>query len=450
MAAEQGGWSFSPDPRVEDMISRVFRECPPLSNPGLDRFHAYLSALGNPHLSLPPVFHVAGTNGKGSTSAFLRAGLEAAGLSVHAFLSPHLVRFEERISLNGRLIDGDALARFISLCLEAAQGREVSFFEFFNGLAFLAFSRIPADAVVLETGLGGLHDSTNVVPLSTAVLTRISFDHTQILGNTLPLIAAQKAGILKRGGTAISAPQPGEGVNAVFEREAARLGVPLFSAPRDWHVEAAAEGFVYHGTKEKLALPEPSLLGAHQYENAGAAISALLHSPFANLMTPAVLSAAVTRARWPGRLQRLISGPLLQYLPEGWEIWIDGAHNDSGAEVLARHAKTSWSDRPLDIVAAMKDKKDPAVFFKTLSPVVDKAVALSGPFGKDVDTAAPMMPVEDVRMSMRSHGLPGAQAAKSPREAIALLTNDSKSSGPRRILFTGSLYLAGFLLRDHA
>lgn len=445
-------WTFSPDPAVEAAVADVAAKYPPLMPAGLQRFEGYLKALGDPHLHLPPVFHAAGTNGKGSTLAFLQAALEAGGKSVHKFTSPHLVRFEERIVLNGKNIGGGLLLGLIAECNRAAAGYEVSFFEFFTALAFLAFSRTPADAVLLETGLGGLLDATNVVERSIAVLTRISLDHTHILGGTLPEIAAQKAGIIKRGCPAVTAPQPGAGVMEVFEKQAAAMDTALF---RDWRVSDPAGcglplspcgkgGFVYESAAFTFHLPLPALAGAHQVVNAGTAIAALSCSPFSGLLKQDVLAAAMRTVSWAGRMQRITRGPVADLLPPGWEIWLDGAHNDSGAEVLAAQAK-EWgaaSGGPLFLVTAMKFNKGPDDFYGPLAPFVTAARVL------DADIGAPMMAAPALCDYIRKAGIADVAAAGDLESAVSALTSQGGSAG--RILIAGSLYLAGYVLRTHS
>jgi dihydrofolate synthase/folylpolyglutamate synthase len=277
-------WVYSPDPDAETAIAGVARDYPQMVPAGLQRFRDYLGALGDPHLKIPPVLHVAGTNGKGSVLAFLQAAFEAGGQSVHKFTSPHLVRFEERIVVNGKMIGGALLPELMEECRRASAGHTVSFFEFFMALAFLAFSRALADVTLLETGLGGLLDATNVVEKNIAILTRVSFDHTHVLGKTLPAIAAQKAGIIKRGCPAVLAPQPGDGVTEVFERRVAEMDAPLLRAGKAWDVKEDAGGFSYTSARHEFHLPLPALAGAHQILNAGAAIAALEAGGYEDLL----------------------------------------------------------------------------------------------------------------------------------------------------------------------
>ncbi|MDP2206260.1 MAG: Mur ligase family protein [Alphaproteobacteria bacterium] len=436
-------WNYSADPALDAMIAGIRDTYPPHVPAGLDRFRVLLAALGDPQLSLPPVFHVAGTNGKGSTVAFLQAMLEAGGKRVHRFISPHLVRFSERIVVGGHEIDGALLKSLIAEVDAAARGREISFFEFFTALAFLAFARHPADAVLLEVGLGGLLDATNVIENpACAVITRISYDHMRTLGDTLPAIAAQKAGIIKRGCPAVVAPQFDDTVLPVFDARARETGAsPLLAGGRDWHVEATAGGFRYTAEGVSVDLPSPALHGAHQILNAGAAITALRHSPFAALANAATLTEAMTRVRWAGRLEHLQSGALATLLPAGWELWVDGAHNDSGAETL-RAQIDHWAAAdglPLHLLTAFKARKSPDDFFRRLSGGFASAQVV----GFDID--APMEPSDLLAALLAAEGYDNIGVSESLPQAMRALF--FKYPAPARILVTGSLYLVGHALK---
>ena len=423
-------WMYSPDADIEAAMRALEKKYPPLYSSGIERTVAMLEKLGNPHLKLPPVFHVAGTNGKGSTLAFLQAIFEAGNLSVHKYTSPHLVRFEERILLNGRMIEHDVFLNLIDECAAAVEGMQVSFFEFFTALPFLAFSRRPADVLLLETGLGGTFDATNVLPKTTGLITRISFDHMAVLGNTLPEIAANKAGIMRRGCPCIIAPQPDAGVMKVFEDHARELGTPLFRAGREWRVRPEENGFYYEGPVFRGRLPGPALAGAHQIDNAATAIAALEQSAFSFLLTPEILSAAMKNVVWPGRMQRLTAGPAMDLLPPGWEIWIDGAHNDSGAEILARQAQ-GWTGKPLHLFISMKEDKDPEAFCRPLAPYLASATVLRD------DVGAPMMKAEALCDHLKKAGIENTDIAETLESAVAALVFQYKM--PRRILVAGSL-----------
>lgn len=435
-------WNYSPHPAVEEMLQRIRAAYPPHMPKGLDRFKRLLARLGNPHLSLPPVFHVAGTNGKGSTVAFLQAAFEASGRSVHRFTSPHLVRFSERIAVNGKPIADDMLLAMIAEVEVVADTAEISFFEFFTALAFLAYSRHPADAVLLETGLGGLYDATNVVPDPAAViLTRISFDHMRILGDTLPEIARQKAGIIKPKAPVIVAPQAEETVNAVFLQAAVETGAGrVMLAGRDFFVlPAAAGGFEYRSAASHMVLPPPALVGQHQFLNAASAIAALETAGFTALTAPENLAEAMRIVSWPGRLQRLAHGALADLLPAGWELWLDGAHNDSGADVLAAHLRR-WQGRgAAHLITACKDKKDTAGLYARWAGLFASATAA------DFAIDAPMVPVSEVADVLRHLGFADVTTANGLMEAIK--STLAKTSAPSRIVIAGSLYLVGHALK---
>jgi len=436
-------WNYSADPALDAMIAHIRDTYPPHVPAGLDRFHSLLGALGDPQLLLPPVFHVAGTNGKGSTVAFLQAMLEAGGKRVHRFISPHLVRFSERIVLGGREIPDDLLKSLITEVDAAAKGHEISFFEFFTALAFLAFARHPADAVLLEVGLGGLLDATNVIDNpACAVITRISYDHMRTLGDTLPAIAAQKAGIIKRGCPAAVAPQFDPAVLPVFDAVAAESGASCLQAGgRDWQVTPVQGGFRYRAGDVVFDLPLPALQGAHQILNAGAAITALRLSPFAALANVQTLSEALRRVRWAGRLERLQSGVLAALLPAGWELWVDGAHNDSGADTLREQIAT-WAAAdglPLHLVTAFKARKTPDDFFRRLAGCFASAQAVA------FDIDAPMEPPAALAALLTAEGYDNVGVSESLPAALRALCFEYPA--PARILVTGSLYLVGHALK---
>jgi len=432
-------WTFSPVPAVEAAINAIREKHAPLMPNGLERPLRLLEKLGNPHLKLPPVFHVAGTNGKGSSLAFVQAILEAGGHSVHKFISPHLVRFEERIVIAGRMIDSAQLLDLIAECDAAAADEPVSFFEFFTALALLAYARTPASAVLLETGLGGRFDATNVVPATTAMLTRISFDHMRLLGDTLVAIADNKAGIIKQSCPAIVAPQTDNAVLKLFEDEAQKKHAPLFMAGRDWTVEEGADYFDYADKTHKFRLPLPRLIGSHQVINAGTAIAAVGKSPFAHLLTSEILEAAMRRVEWQGRMQRLEKGALANLLPPGWELWVDGAHNDSGADVLVAQAAAWGAEKPLHIITGFKRRKEPDSFYERLAHIPATIQAV------DAAIDAPMVTAAELCEYLTSKGFAKASPAANLESAIQSLTFQFKA--PQRIIITGSLYLVGHALK---
>jgi dihydrofolate synthase/folylpolyglutamate synthase len=405
----------------------------------LDRLRRLLATLGDPQDRLPPVVHVAGTNGKGSTLAFMRAALEAAGYRVHVYTSPHLVRFNERIRLAGTLVGEPQLLALLDEVERANAGAPITFFEITTALAFLAFARTPGDVVLLETGLGGRGDATNVVarPAVTAI-TPVSLDHQHFLGDTIAAIAGEKAGIFKPGAPAVLAPQVPE-AQAVLEARARTVGAPLFRAGAEWRAEPTGTGsLLYLGRRWRLELPPPRLLGRHQYDNAGTAIACLDRLDGFTLDEES-LAAGLLRAEWPARLQRLTRGPLADALPPDIELWLDGGHNQAGGEALARVA-ADWRDRPLALVFGMLQSHDAHAFLLPLAPFVESVEAVTIPGQPN------SLPAEATAQVAEALGLPaGAHADLASAVASAA---DAVAGG--RILICGSLYLAGAVLSENA
>jgi len=394
-----------------------------------------LAALGNPQLHLQPVIHVAGTNGKGSTLAFLRAFLEAAGYRVHVYTSPHLVRFNERIRLAGKLVDEDTLLALLEECERVNDGAPVTFFEITTAVAFLAFARTPADIVLLETGLGGRFDATNVIlrPAVTAI-TPISLDHQHFLGDTVAKIAFEKAGILKQGVPAVLAPQTREAAE-VLEARAHAVGAPLFRHGVEWSAAMAPDGrLAYRGRRDCL-LPPPGLIGPHQYDNAGTALACLERLDGFSVPYPA-LARGMGAVEWPARLQRLTSGTLPALLPADAELWLDGAHNPAGGAALARVA-SRWRDRPLRLVFGMLATHDPRGFLEPLAPLIDGLAALAIP---GEPNARPAAELAEAAASL------GIDAAPAPGIADAIAAAAAPGA---RTLICGSLYLAGRVLAEN-
>ncbi|MEC8796657.1 MAG: folylpolyglutamate synthase/dihydrofolate synthase family protein, partial [Pseudomonadota bacterium] len=304
------------------ILSRMMGLHPKVIDLTLDRVWRLLDALSNPQNDLPPVIHIAGTNGKGSTQSMIRAGLEGAGKSVHAYTSPHLARFHERIRLAGELISEDHLTEILDECYVQNGGENITYFEITTVAGLLAFARTPADYTLLEVGLGGRLDATNVIDKpAVSIITPISIDHEQFLGNTLTAIAGEKAGIIKRGVPVVVGPQQDEAMD-VIEATAAKLGAPIFAYGQHWHVWEERGRLIYQDETGLLDLPLPALIGAHQVQNAGAAIAALRVLGFDD----AACEAAVTKAEWPARMQRLRHGPLVDAADRA-ELWLDGGHN---------------------------------------------------------------------------------------------------------------------------
>ncbi len=424
-------------PGSDRVLERLTRLHPKKIDLSLGRIERLLDRLGNPHERLPPVIHVAGTKGKGSTVAILRACLEAAGYRVHAYISPHLVRFHERIRLAGRLIEEEPLIALLEECERANAGAPITFFEITTAAAFLAFARTPADILLLEVGMGGRVDTTNVVarPAVTAI-TPVSIDHVAFLGNTLTAIAGEKAGILKPGVVGVIAPQADEAAATIAARAAA-VGAPLYRAGREWHYAATAAGMRYEGARWRLDLPPPSLIGAHQRLNAATAIACLEN--LSGFAVPAEAVAAGLRAiDWPARLQQLRRGLLVEALPPDAELWLDGGHNPAAGEVLGAVA-ADWRDRPLDLVVGMLNTKDAAGFLRPLAPHARSLAAVTIP-GEDNP-----LPDAEIVAAARAVGI----AAETAPSVAAAVTAIAARGAVGRVLICGSLHLAGVVLREN-
>ena len=420
--------------RIEGIVARLHNLHPRLIDLSLDRLLVLLEKLGKPHHRLPPVIHVAGTNGKGSTCAFLRAMAEAAGQRVHVYTSPHLVRFNERIRIAGELVSDDALTTALEHVEQINAGAPITVFEVITAVAFHLFAATPADLCVLEVGLGGRGDATNVIERPAAcAITSISLDHRELLGDTLALIAAEKAGIMKPGVPIAIGAQPAE-VAAVLLAEAARVGAPVWLRDRDWRVSPTPRGFRYKDTHGLSAhLPAPSLPGAFQLDNAGIAITALEASGLA--FPDAAIPAGLTSAEWPARLQRL-RGRLADLLPPDWELWLDGGHNPGAGVVLAEHVR-GWADRPVHLLVGMKQSKDSEEFLRPLMPLAATLWAVAEEHQHDA------RPVEAIVAASQGIARPGPRVADALR-AVA------REPGPARVLICGSLYLAGEVLQQDA
>jgi dihydrofolate synthase / folylpolyglutamate synthase len=431
--------------RSTAILERLLHLHPREIDLSLERIEALMADLGNPERKLPPVIHVAGTNGKGSTTAFLRAMLEADERRVHAYTSPHLVSFHERIRLaapgGGGFIGEDELADALIEVERINNGRSITQFEITTAAALMVFSRHPADVLLLEVGLGGRLDATNVIdaPLATAI-TAISIDHEKFLGDTIESIAAEKAGILKRGVPAIVGPQT-QAALAVIEDAAARKGAPVFLANRDWIAHPERGRLVYQDEDGLLDLPPPRLAGRHQYANAGTAIATLRR---AALRVPAAaIEAGLAAVNWPARLQRLTAGGLVGLAPPDAEIWLDGGHN-SGAGIVVAEAMADLEERspkPLFLIAGMLNTKDPVGFFRPFAGLARKVFAVPVPAPASRDPA-------ELAAAAASAGLDAAASA-NVRAALAAVTAGSDANAPPRILICGSLYLAGSVLAEN-
>ena len=425
-------------PRVSDaVLERLMALHPKLIDLSLGRVEALLERLGNPHRNLPPVIHVAGTNGKGSTIAYMRAALEAAGQQVHVYTSPHLVRFHERIRVAGELISESDLVALLEECEAANKEDAITFFEITTAAAFLAFSRTPADVVLLETGLGGRLDATNLIdkPRLT-VITPISMDHQQFLGDTLGAIAAEKAGILKPGVPCVLARQR-PAAQAAILAVADTVKAPIIGQGQDWHAAIRGDNLVYDDPRGRKMFPLPALPGPHQAENAGIAIAALLRlGPLSP--TSAAIAQGLQDVDWPARLQRLLSGPLNDRLQPDWELWLDGGHNPAAGENLAQHARSAWSDKPLYLICGMMNSKAAGDYLAPLLAISDalKTVAIPG-------EANSFTADELARLG-------GAKTVPAENVDVALSALLDENHEPGRVLICGSLYLAGRVLAENS
>ena len=404
----------------------------------LGRLEQLLARLGDPHLRLPPVIHVAGTNGKGSTVAFMRAVLEAAGRRVHVYTSPHLVRFHERIRLAGRLVDEARLVAALEECERVNGGAPITLFEMTTAVAFKLFHDTPADVLLLEVGLGGRFDATNVIAApALSVITPVSIDHPEFLGSTLASIAFEKAGIIKPRVPVVVAAQEDE-AREVIERQAAKLRAPILMGAQDFTGREEAGRLVYQDEAGLLDLPLPRLAGRHQIGNAATAIAALRQ--FDPSLPEAAFEAGMERVDWPARLQRLPHGPLADLAPAGAEVWLDGGHNVAGGRVLgeAMADLEARAPRPLAIICGTLATKDTAGFLSAFKGLARQVFAVPIP-GEHAGR-----PPQEVAAAAVQAGL-SAECAEDVGDALARI--GARDWGkPPRILIAGSLYLAGQVL----
>lgn len=424
---------MSAEARGSDLLlQRMMALHPKIIDLTLDRVWRLLEALDHPERKLPPVIHLAGTNGKGSTQAMIRAGIESAGLTCHAYTSPHLARFHERIRLAGVLISEPELEAVLDECVAANGTESITYFEITTCAALLAMSRVPADYVLLETGLGGRLDATNVIERpAVTVITPISMDHEQYLGDTLALIAGEKAGILKRGVPCVVGPQPDAALE-VIEARAAALGAPVLAHGQHWHAWQERGRLVYQDEDGLLDVPLPVLPGAHQVQNAGAALAVLRHLGLGE----SAFEGAMTTAEWPARLQRLRSGAMVT-AAAGVELWLDGGHNPAAGEALAVHL-AGLPERPTHVICGMLNTKDARGFLRPLAAVSDSLTAVSIP------GEANTLPADETARLANEVGH-DARVADGALEALEAIVAEAPAS---RVLICGSLYLAGWVLRQ--
>jgi dihydrofolate synthase / folylpolyglutamate synthase len=425
--------AISTDPSVQAQLDRLTMLSPGRDVLGLERITALLDRLGNPHHNLPPVFHVAGTNGKGSTCAFLRGAIEAAGLTCHVYSSPHLVRFNERIRIAGKLIDDAPLAALLSEVLDHAEGLQASFFEVTTAVAFLAFARTPADACIVEVGLGGRLDATNVIAAPAACgIASLGIDHEAFLlapeegtpEAPLDRIAFEKAGIAKSTVPLATQKYPASMANTIAV-QAMLAGAKLLARGEAWDAITYEGRLHYRDEAGKLSLPLPRMTGAHQADNAALAIAMLRHQD-AIAVPEAALSAAMEWTRWPARMQLLGPGPLTDVLPEGTEVWLDGGHNVDGGRAIAAHL--AGETRQIHLITGMLANKDPTAI---IAPLSEKLASIT------------VLPV----VGHDHHGVEafGQNAAAAP-DIIAALQSITIEPSSQIVLIAGTLYLAGVVL----
>lgn len=419
--------------RAAAVITRLHALHPRLIDLSLGRLERLLGRLGHPEQRLPPVIHIGGTNGKGSTAAFLRAMAEAAGWRVHVYTSPHLVRFNERIRIAGELVSDEVLTEALEELERINAGEPITVFEMTTAAAFFLFAAERADLCVLEVGLGGRFDATNVIPPPAAcAITSISRDHEEFLGDTLAAIAFEKAGIIKPGVPVVTGRQEPAAL-AVIAGEAKAKRAPLFARGAAWDYYSRADRFQFRSAGATFELPAPSLPGVHQHDNAGIAIAAL---GAAHLDLPeASIAAGLISAAWPARLQRL-RGRLADRLGAGFSLWLDGGHNPGAGAALAEHL-AQWRDQPLHLIVGMKEGKDIAGFLTPLLPHASTLFAVAEP-GQHLG-----VPISAIIAAADGRALPGPTIAS----ALAKISRDGP---PGRVLICGSLYLAGEVLKQDA
>jgi dihydrofolate synthase/folylpolyglutamate synthase len=429
---------------IDDIVTRLLRLHPKLIDLTLDRMERILAQLGRPERKLPPVIHVAGTNGKGSVIAFMRAMLEAAGKRVHVYTSPHLVRFNERFRLGaeggGRLASDEELQDALAECERVNAGAPLTLFEITTAAGFLLFARHPADVLLLEVGLGGRLDATNVIekPLAT-VITPVSLDHAEYLGASLDQVAAEKAGIIKQGVPVIVGPQQRDALS-VIERRAARLDAPLRIAGEDWTAGEEHGRLVFQDEERLLDLPAPKLYGRHQFDNAGLAVATLRAIP--SLTPPvAAFEAGVVNAEWPARMQRLTAGALVLRAPQGSELWLDGGHNPDGGRAIAVAIADLEErvSRPLVLIVGMLSSKDCEGFLRNFTGLARRVLAIPIPGQNNT------LPPDAIADTARAVGIPAT--TRDDLEAALAAIGKLDLDPPPRILITGSLYLAGEVLK---
>lgn len=417
--------------RSGEILERLNKLYPALIDLSLDRLKRLLNDLGNPEQHMPPIIHVAGTNGKGSTCAFLRAIGEEAGLKVHVSTSPHLVDVTERFRIAGHLVSEEELSETLIEIEQVNQQQPITVFEVLTAAAFVLFARHPADLAIIEVGLGGRFDATNIITPMVSVITSISMDHEAFLGDTLAKIATEKAGIIKENTPVIVDQQNPEAL-AVIKETAHSLNAPCFIKDQEWCVTPTTSQLIYKDSKGTLELPLPSLLGQHQFRNAGLAIAALRNS---KLSIPDNAYQGIAKAVWPARLQRLY-GKLTDLITPESEIWLDGGHNPDAGKILAQMIQEKWQDKPLHLIVGMKDNKNVHDY---LAPLIPLSTSIQAVVEPDQHLA---MPISEIIKASGDYAISGGTVKE------ALLTLKQNHTAPIRILICGSLYLAGSVLRQ--
>lgn len=417
--------------RSGKILERLNKLYPALIDLSLDRLKRLLKELGNPEQKLPPAIHVAGTNGKGSTCAFLRAIGEQAGWNVHVSTSPHLVNVTERFRIAGHLVDETELAETLAYIETVNDQKPITVFEVLTAAAFLLFAKYPADLAIIEVGLGGRFDATNVIHPIASTITSISMDHEAFLGTNLTLIAKEKAGIIKPEIPIITCHQPAEVIN-VLKEEAKTKNAPIFEQGKDWQIQKKENRLIYEDSKGTLELPLPGLIGKHQIHNAGLAIATLRST---NLVMPEFAWQGISKAQWPARLQRL-QGRLTRYLLPESELWLDGGHNPDAGHILAEFIKEKWQDKPLHLIVGMKNNKNSGAF---LAPLIPLSASIQAVVEPDQHMA---MPIEHIIQASQNHAIAGGTV----KHALTHLQQIEKK--PCRVLICGSLYLAGSILQQ--
>ncbi|MDI2091138.1 bifunctional folylpolyglutamate synthase/dihydrofolate synthase [Commensalibacter oyaizuii] len=417
--------------RSGQILERLNRLYPALIDLSLNRLKRLLTDLGNPERNLPPIIHVAGTNGKGSTCAFLRAIGEAAGWKIHVSTSPHLVDVTERFRIAGQLVSEAELSETLIDIERINNNQPITVFEVLTAAAFVLFAKYPADLAIIEVGLGGRFDATNVITPLVSVITSISMDHEAFLGNSIDKIAMEKAGIIKANVPVVCDQQDPQALH-VLRDIAQSLSAPCRIKGQEWDITPSYNQLTYTDEQGSLKLPMPSLLGAHQCRNAGLATAALRTS---KLAIPDRAWQGIANAQWPARLQQL-HGQLTQYIPINSELWLDGGHNPDAGKILADMIKTQWQDRPLHIIVGMKDSKNVQDYLSPLLPLCTSIQAVVEP---DQHLAMPIP--EIIKASQYT-----ATAGGTVKQALSIIK--SQTDNPVRILICGSLYLAGSVLRQ--